>query len=104
MKNTISQIYSDMVYDGKWFTELRSNIDAMMNDMHKFTTGEVRVKLHKGNCIVTGRRSEYSLYDFDLATYSTDDIFEHTSATGFIDIFSLPSKTQAKNQTFYDSK
>ena len=104
MKNTISQIYSDMVYDGKWFTELRSNIDAMMNDMHKFTTGEVRVKLHKGNCIVTGRRSEYSLYDFDLATYSTDDIFEHTSATGFIDIFSLPSKTQAKNQTFYGSK
>tara|TARA_Y100001936_G_scaffold157712_1_gene154055 strand:- start:14902 stop:16125 length:1224 start_codon:yes stop_codon:yes gene_type:complete len=104
MKNIISQIYSDMVYDGRWFTELRSNIDAMMNDMQKFTTGEVRVKLHKANCIVTGRKSEYSLYDFDLATYSTDDIFEHSSATGFIDIFSLPGKTQAKNQTFHDSK
>ncbi len=104
MKSTISQIYSDMVYDGRWFTELRSNIDAMMNDMHKYTTGEVRVKLHKGNCIVTGRKSKYSLYDFDLATYSTDDIFEHSSATGFIDIFSLPGKTQAKNQTFHDSK
>ncbi|MCI0804808.1 MAG: argininosuccinate synthase [Chloroflexi bacterium] len=104
VKATLSQIYADMVYDGRWFTELRTNIAAFMDSVHEYSTGDVRVRLHKGSCVVVGRRSPYSLYDFDLATYSTTDSFDHESATGFIDIYSLPARTQAKNQTYRDAR
>ena len=99
VKANLSAIYSDMVYDGRWFTELRTNIAAFMDSAHEYSTGDVRVRLHKGSCVVVGRRSPYSLYDFDLATYSTTDSFDHESATGFIDIYSLSARTQAKKQT-----
>lgn len=99
VKQSLSTIYSDMVYDGRWFTELRTNIDAFMNSAHEYSTGDVRVRLHRGSCVVVGRRSPFSLYDFDLATYSTTDSFDHESATGFIDIYSLSARTQARKQT-----
>ena len=99
VKANLSAIYSDMVYDGRWFTELRTNIAAFMDSAHEFSTGDVRLRLHKGSCVVVGRRSPYSLYDFDLATYSTTDSFDHESATGFIDIYSLSARTQARIQT-----
>ncbi len=99
VKENLSQVYSDMVYDGRWFTELRRNIAAFMDSAHEFSTGEVRLRLHKGSCIVVGRRSPFSLYDFDLATYSTTDSFDHNAATGFIDIYSLSARTQSRKQT-----
>ncbi len=99
VKDNLSAIYSDMVYDGRWFTELRTNIAAFMDSAHQFSTGDVRVRLHKGSCIVVGRRSPFSLYDFDLATYSTTDSFDHEAATGFIDIYSLSARTQSRKQT-----
>jgi argininosuccinate synthase len=99
VKDNLSTIYSDMVYDGRWFTELRTNIAAFMDSVHQFSTGDVRVRLHKGSCIVVGRRSPFSLYDFDLATYSTTDSFDHEAATGFIDIYSLSARTQSRKQT-----
>jgi len=104
VKENLSQLYSDMVYDGRWFTELRLNIDAFMDSAHEFSTGDVRVRLHKGSCIVVGRRSPFSLYDFDLATYSSEDAFDHAAATGFIDIYSLSARTQARKQTFHDAR
>lgn len=104
VKENLSQLYSDMVYDGRWFTELRVNIDAFMDSAHEFSTGDVRVRLHKGSCIVVGRRSPFSLYDFDLATYSSEDAFDHAAATGFIDIYSLSARTQARKQTFHDAR
>ncbi len=104
VKANLSQIYSDMVYDGRWFTELRTNIAAFMDSVHEYSTGDVRVRLHKGSCVVVGRRSPYSLYDFDLATYSTTDSFDHNAATGFIDIYSLSARTQAKNQTYREAR
>ena len=104
VKQNLSQIYADLVYDGKWFTELRSNIDAFIDDVLKFTSGEVKIRLFKGCTTVIGTKSNYSLYDFELATYSTEDIFDHSAATGFIDIFSLSSRTQAKKQTYKDAK
>jgi argininosuccinate synthase len=94
VKDNLSAIYSDMVYDGRWFTELRRNIAAFMDSAHEYSTGEVRLRLHKGSCLVVGRRSPFSLYDFDLATYSTTDSFDHEAATGFIDIYSLSARTQ----------
>jgi argininosuccinate synthase len=99
VKANLSAIYSDMVYDGRWFTELRTNISAFMDSAHEYSTGDVRLRLHKGSCIVVGRRSPFSLYDFDLATYSTTDSFDHEAATGFIDIYSLAARTQARKQT-----
>ena len=99
VKENLSAIYSDLVYDGRWFTELRTNIAAFMDSAHEYSTGDVRLRLHKGSCIVVGRRSPFSLYDFDLATYSTTDSFDHEAATGFIDIYSLSARTQARKQT-----
>ena len=99
VKDNLSAIYSDMVYDGRWFTELRTNNAAFMDSAHEYSTGDVRLRLHKGSCIVVGRRSPFSLYDFDLATYSTTDSFDHEAATGFIDIYSLSARTQSRKQT-----
>jgi argininosuccinate synthase len=99
VKENLSAIYSDMVYDGRWFTELRTNITAFMDSVHEYSTGDVRLRLHKGSCVVVGRRSPFSLYDFDLATYSTTDSFDHKAATGFIDIYSLAARTQSRKQT-----
>ncbi|MEX0761688.1 MAG: argininosuccinate synthase [Dehalococcoidia bacterium] len=104
LKSHIASIYSDLVYDGRWFTELRTNMDAFVNSCMKYTSGDVRVRLHKANATVTGRRSPYSLYDYGLATYSTQDSFDHNAAIGFIDIYSLPARTQAKSQTMRDAR
>ena len=99
LKAVIAQQYSDLVYDGRWFTALRENMDAFVDSVLKYATGDVRVRLHKGTATVTGRRSPYSLYSFDLATYSTADQFDHEASEGFIDIYSLPARVQAAAQT-----
>ncbi len=104
LKSYIAGQYSDLVYDGRWFTGVREDMDALVDSSLRYTTGDVRVRLFKGAAVVTGRRSEYSLYDFDLATYSTEDAFDHVAATGFIDIYSLPARTQYKAQTRHDAR
>jgi argininosuccinate synthase len=104
VKQNLSQVYSDLVYDGRWFTQLRSNIDTFMEDVSSYTTGEVKLRLFKTSATVVGIKSDYSLYDFELATYSSEDNFDHTAATGFIDIYSLPARIQARKQTFRDAK
>ncbi len=103
LKSFVSQQYSDLVYDGRWFTALRENMDAFVNSTLRYATGDVRVRLHRGVATVTGRRSPYSLYAFDLATYSTEDTFDHEAATGFIDLYSLPAQVQARAQNPRDS-
>ncbi len=87
IKAYLSQQYADLVYEGRWFSGLRENLDAFVNSVMKYVSGDVRVTLFKGNASVNGLRSKYSLYDYDLATYSEEDKFNHQSATGFIDIF-----------------
>lgn len=104
VKSQFAQVYADLVYDGRWYTGLRENLDAFVNSTMRYATGEVRLSLFKGNANVVGRRSEYSLYDFELATYSTEDEFDHQAATGFIDIYSLPARTQARRQTMRDAR
>ena len=103
MKSHVGQIYADLVYDGRWFTALREDLDAFVDSSMRYTTGDVRVRLFKGSAVVTGRRSPYSLYDFGLATYSSEDSFDHSSATGFIDIYSLPARIQYRNQSMHDA-
>ena len=98
VKTFISQQYADLVYDGRWFSGLRENFDAFVNSTMKYVSGEVRIRLFKGNAVVNGLKSQYSLYDYDLATYSAKDKFEHKSAVGFIDIYSLPNQIQRHKQ------
>ncbi len=104
IKSQLAPVYADLVYDGRWYTQLRENLDAFFDSAMRYTTGDVRLKLYKGSSTVVGRRSPYSLYDFELATYSTEDEFDHAAATGFIDIYSLSARTQIKRQTMRDAR
>ncbi|HGJ65988.1 TPA: argininosuccinate synthase [bacterium] len=91
----ISHEYSRMVYYGLWFSPLREAMDAFINVIEKHVTGTVRVKLFKGNCMVVGVKSPYSLYDQAMATYDVGDMFDHASARGFIELWGLPLKIKS---------
>ena len=96
LKSIISQDYSRMVYNGLWFSTHRQNMDAYVNSTQEYVSGSVRLKLHKGNCIVFGRTSPYSLYKLDLASYGQADTFDHVASEGFIKIYGMQIKTQAE--------
>lgn len=91
----ISHEYSRLAYYGLWFSPLREALDAFINVMHDKVSGTVKVKLYKGNCFVAGVKSPYSLYDQAMATYEAGDMFDHTSAKGFIELWGLPLKIKA---------
>ncbi|WP_394235543.1 argininosuccinate synthase [Niallia oryzisoli] len=86
---------TDLIYEGLWFSPLKNALAAFIAETQKFVTGTVRVKLFKGHAIVEGRKSEYSLYDEKLATYTADDAFDHSAAVGFIQLWGLPTKVQS---------
>ncbi|MFP4641406.1 MAG: argininosuccinate synthase [Dehalococcoidia bacterium] len=98
-KERVSQEYADLIYDGLWFSSLREDLAAFVTSSQRFVTGTVRMKLHKGNCIVAGRKSPYSLYDISLATYDEGDLFDQSASPGFIHIWGLPSRTQRRVQS-----
>ncbi len=87
----VSQRWTELVYDGLWFSPLKKALDAFIDEANANVSGEVRMVLHGGRAVVTGRRSEQSLYDFGLATYDTGDTFDQSKAKGFIDLWGLPS-------------
>ncbi len=89
-KQNIAQAYADLVYGGKWFTPLRESLEAFMEKVSAFTTGTVRIALYKGNIIVAGRKSPYSLYLKDLASFGAST-YDHGDATGFINLYGLPA-------------
>jgi len=95
-KYGISQKYSELVYYGLWFSPLREALDAFIDETQKVVTGDVRVKLYRGMATVVGRKSPYSQYQYELATYDEDDVFDHSSAEGFIKLWGLPA--QVSNQ------
>ncbi len=94
-KRLAEQRWTELVYDGLWFSPLRRSLGAFMTEASRRVTGDVRVRLHGGRAVVTGRRSAASLYDFSLATYDTGDTFDQGLAKGFIELFGLPSKIAA---------
>ena len=94
-KRQAEQRWTELVYDGLWFSPLRRSLEAFMTEASRPVTGEVRVRLHGGRAVVTGRRSPASLYDYGLATYDTGDEFDQSLAKGFIELFGLPSKIAA---------
>ncbi|MGN6363040.1 MAG: argininosuccinate synthase, partial [Thermomicrobiales bacterium] len=94
-KDLVAQRYAELVYDGKWFTPLREAFDAFVDVTQQTMTGDVRLKLYKGNCIVVGRRSPHSLYREDFATFGEEDVYDQKDAVGFINLFGLPLKVRA---------
>ena len=86
---------SELIYEGLWFSPLRDALAAFLEETQKYVTGTVRVKLFKGHAIVEGRKSEYSLYDEKLATYTSDDEFDHNAAVGFIKLWVFQQKYKA---------
>ena len=95
-KRGVEQRWGELVYDGLWFSPLKRALDGFIEEANAHVTGEIRMTLHGGRAVVTGRRSEQSLYDFNLATYDSEDVFDQSLAKGFIDLWGLPSKIAAR--------
>jgi argininosuccinate synthase len=95
-KRGVEAEWSNLVYDGLWFSGLKRSLDVFIDDTQRYVSGEIRLKLEGGRATVTGQRSEQSLYDFSLATYDTGDTFDQSLSKGFIEIWSLPSKIAAR--------
>src|SRR5580658_4045224 len=94
-KRAAEQRWTELVYDGLWYSPLKSALDAFLGQAARHVTGDIRLRLHGGQAVVTGRRSPVSLYDFGLATYDTGDTFDQGLAKGFVELWGLPSKTAA---------
>ncbi|GAB4145118.1 MAG: argininosuccinate synthase [Ignavibacteriales bacterium] len=92
-KMHVAQEYANLIYNGLWFSPLREALQAFVDKTQDVVTGDVIVKLYKGTIRVAGRTSPYSLYDPELATYTSADQFDHSASEGFIKIFGLPYKT-----------
>ena len=95
-KRGVEAKWAELVYDGLWFSGLKRALDVFIDETQKYVTGDIRLKLHAGTAVVTGRTSPQSLYDFNLATYDTGDTFDQSMAKGFIELWSLPSKISAR--------
>jgi argininosuccinate synthase len=94
-KRGVEQRWAELVYDGLWFSPLKRALDGFVAQANEPVTGDVRMTLHGGRAVPTGRRSEKTLYDFGLATYDTGDTFDQTLAKGFVQLWGLPSRIAA---------
>lgn len=95
-KMNLSNAFADLVYDGKWFTPLREAMSAFVDSTQEYVTGDVKLKLYKGNIIDAGVTSPYSLYDEEIATFDEDEVYDQNDSAGFINLFGLPIKVRAK--------
>ncbi len=93
---TILYAAHDLVYDGKWYTPLREAMSAFVDSTQEYVTGDVKLKLYKGNIIDAGVTSPYSLYDEEIATFDEDEVYDQNDSAGFINLFGLPIKVRAK--------
>lgn len=93
-KEVIALKYAEMIYYGLWFTPLREALDAFVRTTQEKVTGTVNMKLYKGNIVVTGRESEYTLYNPDMATFEADELYNQKDAQGFINLYGLPLTIQ----------
>ena len=95
-KRIVAQKYGELVYNGMWFSPLREALAAFVDETQKTVTGDVKLKLYKGNIINAGITSPYTLYDEEVATFDEDNVYNQADATGFINLFGLPIKVRAK--------
>ena len=103
-KQKVAVEYADLIYNGLWFTSQHQDLAAYVKSSQRFVTGTVRLKLFKGSCSVVGRKSPKSLYNYGLATYDKGDVFDQSASPGFIHIWGLPVRTQARAQGISDIK
>ena len=94
-KEIIAHRFAELVYFGQWFTPLRESLSAFVEKTQETVTGDVRLKLYKGNMINAGVTSPYSLYSEDFATFDADEVYDQKDAEGFINLFGLPLKVKA---------
>jgi argininosuccinate synthase len=97
-KFSVEQRWTELVYDGLWFSPLRQSLDSFIDSAQRHVTGDVRLRLHGGRAVPTGRRGQGSLYDFDLATYDTGDTFDQSLSKGFVQLWGLPSRIAARRE------
>jgi argininosuccinate synthase len=97
-KRQVEQRWAELVYDGLWYSPLKRALDVFVGESQRHVSGDVRMTLHGGRAVPTGRRSEASLYDFNLATYDAGDTFDQSLAKGFIELFGLPSRMAAARE------
>ena len=95
-KEGVAIRYGELVYDGMWFTPLREALAAFVDSTQEYVTGDVKLKLYKGNIIDAGVTSPYSLYDEEIATFDEDQVYDQNDSAGFINLFGLPIKVRAK--------
>lgn len=98
-KEIVASKYAELIYYGLWFSPLKKSLDAFIDSTQGNVTGTVRLKIYKGNCTVVGRKSPYSLYQSDLATFGGSKIYQHKDAEGFINLFGLPLWVQGWMKT-----
>jgi argininosuccinate synthase len=103
-KKEMSNRYADIVYEGKWFTPLREAIQAFIDVTQEYVTGEVKLKLYKGNIIKQGTTSPYSLYNESIASFTTGELYNHHDAEGFINLFGLSLKVRAMKMAGAEKK
>ncbi|MEE0243564.1 MAG: argininosuccinate synthase, partial [Faecalibacterium prausnitzii] len=95
-KRELAITFGELVYDGQWFTPLREALDAFADSLEKTVTGDVKLKLYKGNMINAGVTSPFTLYDEQTASFGVDKDYDQSDATGFINLFGLSIKERAK--------
>jgi argininosuccinate synthase len=100
-KRQVEQRWGELVYDGLWFSPLKYALDSFIGKSQEHVSGEIRLSLHGGRAVPTGRRSEQSLYEFNLATYDEGDTFDQSLAKGFVELWGLPSKIAAKRDQIF---
>ena len=94
-KQQIAPRFAELVYNGQWFTPLREALSAFVDKTQETVTGDVRMKIYKGNIIPAGMKSPYSLYSEEIATFGEEDVYDQHDAEGFINLFGLPIKVRA---------
>ena len=94
-KKLVATKFADLVYEGKWFCALRESLQAFVEKTQETVTGQVKMRLYKGNIIKAGTTSPYSLYSESLASFTTGELYDHKDATGFINLFGLSMKVRA---------
>jgi argininosuccinate synthase len=100
-KERVADEYAELVYNGLWFSAHHQDLAAYVHSTQRFVSGEVRLRLNRGTATVIGRRSEHALYSMSLATYGKGDAFDHKAAEGFIQVYGLPLRNQARRQELW---
>ncbi|MBP1557703.1 MAG: argininosuccinate synthase, partial [Oscillospiraceae bacterium] len=103
-KQQLALKFAELVYNGQWYTPLREALTAFVDSTQQTVTGDVKLKLYKGNIIPASTTSPYSLYSEEVATFGEDDVYDHKDSAGFINLFGLPIKVRAMLSKDWDIK